>query len=42
MNFWKGEHNAKKIVNMQGLFVLTVGYVRRYDHIITNKVLLYY
>ena len=26
-NFWKRVHNSKEIVNLQGLFVLTVGYV---------------
>ena len=26
-SFWKRVHNLKKIVNLQGLLVLTVGYV---------------
>ena len=26
-SFWKSVHNSKEIVNMQGLLVLTVGYV---------------
>ena len=26
-SFWKRVHNSKEIVNIQGLFVLTVGYV---------------
>ena len=26
-SFWKRAHNSKEIVNIQGLFVLTVGYV---------------
>ena len=39
--FWKRVHNSKEIVNIQGLFVLTVGYVdmtapplRKYYYII--------
>ena len=27
ISFWKRVHNLKEIVNIQGLFVLTVGYV---------------
>ena len=40
-SFWKRVHNSKEIVNLQGLLVLTVGYVE-YKKISTNKVLLYY
>ena len=40
-SFRKRVHNSKEIVNLQGLLVLTVGYVE-YQEISTNKVLLYY
>ena len=36
-SFWKKVHNSKEIVNMQGLFVCFDGWLRRYEHISTNK-----
>ena len=40
-SFWKKVHNSKEIVNMQGLFVLTVGYVDMNTFpLISNTILL--
>ena len=36
-SFWRRVHNSEEIVNIQGLFALTVGYLR-YCYISTNKV----
>ena len=35
-SFWKKVHNSKEIVNMQGLFVLTVGYVDMTTYLVTK------
>ena len=35
-SFWKRVHNSKEIVNIQGFFVLTVGYVDMTTHPVTK------
>ena len=43
-SFWKRVHNSKEIVNLQGLFVLTVGYVDMKTYPLTkyNYIRLFY